>query len=192
MTQKRHLCKILALQIADISESDIRILQECLASAVNRCKLEHLNQSSRWICIILVKHGESLSHSVIQLIWEFKMTLVDRKFNSCKILQDSSKKSSILARFLDAMAFLQDSCKILARNCALSRRKILQDSCKILARICDLSRESCKILQEINHLYTHYVLIIYAFHQKPSRINRYRKIFDELYNCWTHFVIEHL
>ena len=108
------------------------------------------------------------------------IALVDRKFNSCKILQDSCKKvqflqdswmqwhsCKILARFL------QDSCKKL---CSITRRKILQDSCKILAIICDLSRESRKILQELNYLYTHYVLIIYAFHQKPSIINRYRKI----------------
>ena len=61
-------------------------------------------------------------------------TLVDRKSNSCKILQDSCKlgksckiltESSFLARFSDAMAFLQDSCKILAKKLCSSTR-ILQ------------------------------------------------------------------
>ena len=56
------------------------------------------------------------------------------------------QKSSIPVRFLDAMAFFQDSCKILARNCALSQEG---KSCKILARF----------LQELNFLSTKVVLI---------------------------------
>ena len=70
------------------------------------------------------------------------------------------------------MAFLQDSCKILARNCALSQEG---KSCKIPPRFLQ-EFVIQDFLQEINPLYTHYVLIIHAFHQKPSIINRYRKI----------------
>ena len=86
-----------------------------------------------------------------QFFWH---TLVDRKSFSWKILQDScksrkfarfSQKNSFLARFLDAMAFLQDSwiqwhsCKIRGCNGILARfvdaMAFLQDSCKNLARI---------------------------------------------------------
>ena len=78
-----------------------------------------------------------------------------------KILQDSYKKLN--------------SCKILGCNGILAR--FLQSSCKKLCYITKILQnfsnlqESCKILQEINLLYTHYVLRIYAFHQKASIIN---------------------
>ena len=85
---------------------------------------------------------------------------------SCKILAINTT----FAKFLEQIHILQGwwiwkySCKILGI--------ILQHfhtSCKNFARVVYL--ESCKILQEINYLYTHYVLIIYAFHQKASIIN---------------------
>ena len=68
--------------------------------------------------------------------------------NSCKnyILQNSCYTFSFLAKILQGLFLLQ-------------KMQFLQEPRKIL-------QESYKILQEINYLSTHYVLIIYAFHQK--------------------------
>ena len=95
----------------------------------------------------------------------YNLSLVNKKFISCKILQVSCEK----------VQFLQDSwmqwlsCKILARNCALSQEG---KSCKNLGRFVQEFVLYHKNLARNNHLYTHYVLIIYAFHQKASIINR--------------------
>ena len=122
-----------------------------------------------WISCFRWNWNSSEKNDVLQKRYSMNsaITLVDRKFNSCKILQDSYKK----VQFLKDSGMQWHSCKILARNCALSQGG---KSYKILARLRALSHESCKILQEINHLYTHYVLIIYAIDQKASIIIRLR------------------
>ena len=59
-----------------------------------------------------------------------KTAVIDRKFTSCKILQDSYKLGQS-CKIVQKVQFLQDSwmqwhsCKLLARNCALS-----QEFCK--------------------------------------------------------------
>ena len=86
---------------------------------------------------------------------------------------------------------LQKSCKTLAINTMFAKflwkihlAKFLRQSCNTFAFLAKILQEffllqkiqflqeSCKILQEINYFWTHYVLIIYAFHQKASIINR--------------------
>ena len=72
-------------------------------------------------------------------------------------LQDLARflqKSSILARFLDVMAFLQDSW--MQWHLLKNLERFLQETV--------LYHDSGKILQEIIFLCTHYVLMIYAYH----------------------------
>ena len=120
------------------------------------------------------------------------IALVDRKFNSCKILQDSCKK----VQFLQDSWMQWHSYKILARflqETVLYHKKenlarFLQDSCKNLWSITRILQDLARNKPSVYTLCSDNLCISpKTQHNQPLQEN-----FDELHNCWTHFVIEHL
>ena len=118
--------------------------------------------------------------------------LVDRKIVSCKIMQDSYKK----VQFLQDSWMQWHSYKILARflqETVLYHKKeilarLLQDSCKNLWSITSILQDLARNKSSVYTLCSDNLCTSpKTKHNQPLQVK-----FDELYNCWTHFVIEHL
>ena len=128
------------------------------------------------------------------LIWKTSSVCISswQKNVSYKILQVSCKKVQFLqdswmqwlpCRIL--AKFLQDSCKKL---CSISRRKILQDSCKNLCSITRILQDLARNKSSVYKLRSDNLCISpKSKHNQPLEVK-----IDELYTCWTYFVIEYL